>query len=148
MDLKTLTDEDLDTLHVQVLTEQERRRTITDSLAQAVALADRYAAAIGRKDGDPWQAPTGAHDAYQLDAIVTDAGKMWISLTPANVWRPGESGWREVVADGYPEWVQPTGANDAYNVGNRVSFEGSNYESTTNGNVWSPTVYPTGWSKL
>lgn len=98
MDLSTLTDSDLDELRVQVLTEQERRRTITDAPAQAVALADRYAAAIGRQDGDPWQAPTGAHDAYRQGATVTHNGKEWESLAPANVGQPGVSGWREKVA--------------------------------------------------
>ena len=47
-DLTTMTDTDLDALRVQVLTEQERRRLIADAPAKAVALADRYAAAIGR----------------------------------------------------------------------------------------------------
>lgn len=48
MGLTTLTDEDLDALRVAVLTERERRRTLSDAPAQAAALADRYAAAIGR----------------------------------------------------------------------------------------------------
>lgn len=148
MDLATLTDEDLDALRVAVLTEQERRRLIADAPAQAVALADRYAAAVGRQDGDPWQAPTGAHDAYPLGATVTDAGKTWVSLIPANVWAPGVSGWREQVAVGYPAWVQPTGGHDAYKAGDRVSFEGSDWESLIAGNTWSPTAYPQGWRKL
>ena len=148
MDLTTLTDEDLDALRVAVLTEIERRSTLADAPAQAAALADRYAAAIGRQDGDPWQAPTGAHDAYRQGATVTHNGKLWESLTPANVWQPGVSGWREQVAQGYPAWVQPTGGHDAYKKGDRVSFDGSNYESLIDANVWSPTGYPAGWRKL
>lgn len=61
---------------------------------------------------------------------------------------PGVSGWRELVAVGYPAWVQPTGAHDAYKVGDRVTFEGADYESTIAGNVWSPAAYPQGWRKL
>ncbi|MEF2554597.1 hypothetical protein VQ042_25485 [Aurantimonas sp. A2-1-M11] len=61
-----------------------------------------------------------------------------------NVWAPGVSGWREVVAEGYPAWVQPSGAHDAYQIGDRVSFEGANYESVINANVWSPAGYPAG----
>lgn len=153
MDLPDLTgaawtDEDLDALRVAVLTEQERRRLIADAPAQAVALADRYAAAIGRQDGDPWQAPTGAHDAYRQGATVTHDGRQWESLTPANVWQPGVSGWRELVAEGYPAWVQPSGAHDAYKKGDRVSFNGGDYESLIDGNTWSPTAYPAGWRKL
>lgn len=105
MELTTLNDEELDQLRVEVLTEQERRRLIADASAQAVALADRYAAAIGRQDGDPWVQPTGAHDAYSLGITVTHGGKTWESLTPTNVWEPGVSGWREQVAEGYPAWV-------------------------------------------
>ena len=148
MDLSTMTDEDLDALRVAALTEIERRRTITDAPTQAAALADRYAAAIGRQDGDPWVQPTGAHDAYPLGVTVTHDDKTWQALTAFCVWEPGVSGWREVVAEGYPAWVQPTGAHDAYSRGTRVSFEGADYESLIDGNVWSPTGYPAGWLKL
>lgn len=148
MDLSTMADDDLDALRVAVLTEIERRRTITDAPAQAAELADRYASAIGRQDGDQWQQPTGAHDAYPLGATVTRNGKTWQALTASCVWEPGVSGWREVVAEGYPAWVQPTGAHDAYVKGARVSFKGSDYESLIGGNVWSPTGYPAGWLKL
>ena len=148
MDFTTLDDAALDALRIDVLTEQERRRLIADAPAQAAALADRYAAAIGRKDGDPWVQPTAAHDSYPLGITVTHGGKTWENLTPANVWQPGVSGWREQVAQGYPAWVAPTGGHDAYNTGSRVSFEGSNYESLIDANVWSPTGYSAGWRKL
>ena len=148
MDLTALTDDEARDLLARVYADVQRRDAIAQAPAQAEALAATYAAAIGRKDGDPWTQPTGAHDAYPLGAVVTDAGKMWISLIPANVWRPGVSGWREQVAQGYPVWVQPTGGHDAYKVGDRVSFEGADYESTINGNSWSPTAYPAGWRKL
>ena len=148
MELTTMTDEELDQLRVEVLTEQERRRLIADAPAQAVALADRYAAAIGRQDGDPWVQPTGAYDSYPLGITVTHGGKTWESLTPANVWEPGVSGWREQVAEGYPAWVQPTGAHDAYNKGDRVSFNGQDYESLIDGNTYSPSDYPAGWKTI
>ena len=72
-----------------------------------------------------------------------------MSLTPANVWEPGVSGWREVVEEGAaPEWVQPTGATDAYSKGDKVTFEGAEYVSLIDGNTWSPTDYPQGWEKI
>ena len=148
MDLSTLTDDEARDLLAAVYAEVQRRDAIAQAPAQAEALATAYAAAIGRKDGDPWQAPTGAHDAYRQGATVTHNGKLWESLTPANVWQPGVSGWRELVAEGYPAWVQPTGAHDAYAKGARVNFEGSDYESLIDGNTWSPTAYPAGWRKL
>ena len=73
MDFTTYNDEELDALRIEILTEQERRRLIADAPAQAVALADRYAAAIGRQDGDPWVQPTGAHDAYNKEDKVSSA---------------------------------------------------------------------------
>lgn len=100
------------------------------------------------EDGAAWVAPEGAHNAYPLGRTVTHGGKTWENITPANVWEPGVSGWREVVAEGYPAWVAPTGSHDAYNIGDRVSFEGQNYESVINGNTWSPTEYPAGWTLL
>lgn len=115
-------------------------RAILD--ATAALMADAH------EDGEAWVQPVAAHDAYPLDAIVTDAGKTWISLIPANVWRPGVSGWREVVTEGYPAWVQPTGPADAYPVGARVRFEDFDWESLLAANVWSPTAYPAGWRKL
>ena len=112
-------------------------------------LADDYAAAIGRVDGDPWQAPQGAHDSYREGATVTHGGKTWVSLTDWNAHAPGVSGWREVTEGDAPAaWVQPTGAHDAYQTGDVVSFEGRVYRSTIDGNVWSPSAYPRGWEKV
>lgn len=120
--------------------QQAADRAALDALA---ATAD-----AAHTDGEEWAQPTGAHDAYPVGVTVTHNGKTWESLTPFCVWQPGVSGWREVVAEGYPAWAQPTGDHDDYGVGDRVSFEGSDYESTIADNVWSPTAYPQGWRKL
>lgn len=148
MDFSTLTDEDLDTLRIDVLTEQERRANLTRIPEQTATLNATFLRAEGTVSGQAWRAPTGAHDAYPLDWTVTHNGKTWVSLTPFNVWEPGVSGWREQVAEGYPTWVQPTGAHDAYNTGDRVTFNGADYESLINANTWSPTDYPAGWKIL
>ena len=114
------------------------------------AILDATAALMtdAHTDGQPWVQPTAAHDSYQLGITVTHGGKTWATVTPAHVWQPGVSGWRELVAQGYPAWAQPTGAQDSYKKGDRVSFDGSDYESLIDGNVWSPTGYPAGWLKL
>ena len=44
-----------------------------------------------------WKQPTGAHDAYEIDAKVSHSGKHWISIVDANVWEPGVYGWDEFV---------------------------------------------------
>lgn len=46
---------------------------------------------------DEWKQPTGAHDAYDVDAIVSHNGKIWINTSPANIYEPGVFGWNEVV---------------------------------------------------
>ena len=115
---------------------------------QAILDATASLMADAHTDGQPWVQPTGAHDSYPLGATVTHGGKTWENLTPANVWTPGVSGWRELVAQGYPAWVQPTGGHDAHKKGDRVSFNGSNYESLIDGNSWSPSAYPAGWKTI
>ena len=127
----------------------ERRLTLESSQERMEEIAADYAAAIGRVDGDPWQAPHGAHDSYREGATVTHDGKTWVSLIDWNVHAPGVSGWREVTEGDAPAaWVQPTGAHDAYQTGDVVSFEGRVYRSTIDGNVWSPSAYPRGWEKV
>ena len=136
------------TVEVDDATGEHRVMWTNPGAEGAILDAIRATAAASHADGEPWTQPTGAHDAYPLGAIVTHNGKTWQALTAFCVWEPGVSGWREVVAEGYPAWVQPTGGHDAYPKGARVSFGGSDYESLIDGNVWSPTGYPAGWLKL
>lgn len=145
MDLTVLTDEELSQLASDIGLEQKRRYVPKEM----ELLNLDYLAGEGTVPGQEWRQPTGAHDAYPLDWEVVHNGKTWVSLTPANVWEPGISNWREVVPENEApaEWVQPTGAQDAYNTGDRVTFEGAVYTSTIDANVWSPTGYPAGWAK-
>lgn len=152
LDLHALSDSDLIELHAAVLAEQERRALLADAERQASDLADAWAEAAGRQDGDPWVQPTGAHNAYRLGAEVTHEDKTWISTTPSNVWEPGVTGWREKPAENpdtgevsVPEFRQPLGDHDAYKKGDKVSFGGVVYESLIDGNVWSPEEYAQGW---
>ena len=93
---------------------------------------------------NPWQQPTGAHDAYDEGVHVHHDGRIWLNLTAANVWEPGVSGWRDTPVDGSPApWTQPTGAHDAYAKGDVVIHENQVWESTLDANVWEPGV--AGW---
>ena len=49
-------------------------------------------------EGEPpeWVQPTGAHDAYNTDDVVTHNGKKWICIVDANVYEPGVYGWEEI----------------------------------------------------
>lgn len=140
-------DADLDALRAALHAELNRRYVLAVAPVEADNLAARYQDAIGRKDGDPWVQPRGAHDAYRKDAVTAHAGKVWESLIPANVWEPGVTGWREKVpaGSGPAPFRQPLGAHDAYQTGDMVTFEGAAYRSKINNNTWSPTAYPGGW---
>ena len=143
-------DEELARYAAAIKAEQDRRRIKANAEQQAAELNVAYLAASGVEPGQEWRQPTGAHDAYPERWEVVHDGKTWASTTPANVWEPGVSGWREVVEEGTApaEWARPTGAHDAYQTGDLVTFEGTVYESTIDGNTWSPTEYPQGWKKV
>ena len=68
--LTTLTDAEARDLLARAYAEVQRRDAIAKAPTQAEALAAAYAAAIGRKDGDPYQPVTGAHDAYPPGSVV------------------------------------------------------------------------------
>ena len=149
MDFTTYTAAELAFIVRDATAAYERQAALERAPETMRELADDYAAAIGRVDGDPWQAPHGAHDSYREGATVTHDGKTWVSLIDWNAHAPGVSGWREVTEGDAPAaWVQPTGAHDAYQTGDIVSFDGRVYRSTIDGNVWSPSAYPRGWEKV
>ncbi len=93
----------------------------------------------------PWQAPTGASDAYALGAMVTYNNKRWRSLIVGNVWEPGVSGWADVATD-IPLWLQPTGAQNAYAEGAVVRYSGHLWRSLVAANVGVPGV--ANWRKI
>lgn len=148
------TDDELAQYAAAIRQEQDRRRTLATAQQQMEDLSVAYLSAAGVRPGDPWRQPAGAHDAYPEGWEVSHNGTAWVSTTPANVWEPGVSGWREKVTDpgagepGVPEWVQPTGAHDAYALGDLVTYQGSTYQSLMDGNVCNPRDYPQGWKKL
>ena len=142
-------DAELEQYRRAIVAEQDRRRTLATAGRAMDDIARSVLAAQGITDGGEWVQPTDATNAYPKDWTVTHDGKTWVSLTPANVWEPGVSAWREVVEEGAsPEWAQPTGAHDAYQTGDHVMFEGAEYVSLIDGNTWSPTAYPQGWEKI
>ena len=148
--LTEVPDAELEQYRKAIVAEQNRRETLANAGRAMDDIARSVLAAQGQTDGAEWVQPTDATNAYPKGWTVTHDGKTWVSLTPANVWPPGVSGWREIVDEsaGAPEWVQPTGATDAYNKGDQVTFEGQEYKSLIDGNTWSPTAYPQGWEKI
>lgn len=115
----------------------ERAVGLNAAPAELAALQEANRASAGVEPGDPWVQPTGAHDAYPLDALVSHNGKTWRSTIAANVWEPGVSGWVEE-GEGIPDWVQPTGGHDAYPLGAVVRHVGKVWQSLVAANVWEP----------
>ena len=150
MDIADVDTAELRKLKHVIEAELSRRDTLAGAGKAMDDIARSVLAASGVVSGDEWVQPTDATNAYPKDWTVTHGGKTWVSLTPANVWEPGVSGWREIVDEsaGAPEWVQPTGSHDAYQTGDTVTFEGAEYTSLIDGNTWSPTAYPQGWEKI
>lgn len=148
MDIADASDAELRQLKNMIDAELARRETLANAGRAMDDIARSVLAAQGQVVGGEWVQPTDATNAYPKDWTVTFDGKTWVSLIPANVWEPGVSGWREVVAEGgAPDWVQPTGQHDAYQTGGHVMFEGDVYKSLIDNNTWSPTAYPQGWEK-
>lgn len=149
MDIRDADTTELRQLKQMIDQELQRRDTLATAEAKATELNSAYLAAAGIEPGQEWKQPTSAVDAYPQDWEVEYEGKTYVSLTPANVWAPNVSGWREVVeVGGAPEWVQPTGQHDAYQSGDQVTFEGAVYESVIDANTWSPEAYPAGWKAI
>lgn len=81
--------------------EQRRRETLTQAPARAEQLARDMSAALGRRDGDPWQPGTGAFDAYPTGAVVSHGGAFY-RATAIAADEPGAAGapWVQVWLDG------------------------------------------------
>src|SRR5699024_621940 len=97
VDIRDAETAELRRLKTMIERELSRRETLATAGRQMDAIARDVLAAQGITDGDEWVQPTDATNAYPKDWTVTHDGKTWVSLTPANVWQPGVSGWREIV---------------------------------------------------
>ena len=145
-DLSSWTETDLDAMAAEVAAERARRWALEQApqraqeVQEAAAVElDRIAATwhaahegTGTLDAPvEWEAPSGAHDAWPLGAVVTVDGETYESLIPNNATRPGDptdpqSGrwWRKVSTSADPD---PWAAGRMYLVGDRATHAGSVY---------------------
>jgi hypothetical protein len=92
-----------------------------------------------------WVQPTGAHDAYALDDLVSWVGRVWRSLMNANVEEPGVLGtWRD--QSDPPMWVVPVGSIGLWQTGDICEHVGKVWVSTMDNNHWEPGVF--GWNEV
>ena len=92
----------------EVLSEALLKMLYIEDAAELPALfaeiREKYSAELAERDSlklslygpEEWVQPTGAHDAYALEAVVAHIGKVWKSTVENNVWEPGVFGWKEV----------------------------------------------------
>ena len=92
----------------EVLSEALLKMLYIEDAAELPALfaeiREKYSAELAERDSlklslygpEEWVQPTGAHDAYALEAVVAHIGKVWESTVENNVWEPGVFGWKEV----------------------------------------------------
>src|SRR5699024_12314723 len=124
MDIGSVSDAELQQLKRMIDGELSRRETLANAGRAMDDIARSVLAASGVEPGNEWVQPTDATNAYPKDWTVEHDGKTWVSLTPANVREPGESGWREVAEAGSgPERVKPTGEHDASQTGDHVKCQ-------------------------
>ena len=146
IDVVPLSDDDLAALLDAARAEYQRRRDLTSAIDSTPGLIEALLTTTGREPGAEWVQPLGAFEAYSEGWEVTHDGKTWVSLIAANVWVPGETGWREIPSEGnIPDWVQPTGAHDAYKQGDQVTHKDGVWTSDGDSNIWEPGVY--GWTR-
>lgn len=143
----------------QILREEETRRAalpyVTERENEIVQeYQDQHPPEVDEESGLPiWRMPTGAHDAWPIDAVVIYEGQQWRNIHPApNAWEPGnpQHMWEQITfpepdpdAPEYPAWVAPSGAHDAYPPGAIVEHDGQLWRNIhTAGNAWAP---PTQW---
>lgn len=88
-----------------------------------------------------WVQPTGAQDAYALDALVTHNARVWKSLMDGNTWEPGVIGtWRD--QSDPPMWIAPSGSIGLWHTGDIVTHVGQVWQSTVNSNTVEPNQPP------
>lgn len=137
----------------QIGMELSRRDTIEQAEQEYAAIAAGVAAAMGRRDGQPWAQPVTAAQAYGQGEIVTHRSKEWESLIPVNVTEPGNEAdpqhwrwWRDLTpVEDETAW-DPNGR--AYKTGDVVTYEGTEYrclQAHTSQPGWAPPVVPALW---
>lgn len=158
LNLMALTDAEILQLRGDVEADIARRTVLNTAEEQAQELSEAWYQASGRKPGDPWSQPRGAHDAYPPGAVVTDKGQAYRNDHPGpNGWKPGDVGasWTPVWPDGEGGWTttppaEPDGgpaawmAGVAYKPGNRVTHDGKVWEcllAHTSHDGWKPSAH-------
>lgn len=147
-EIADLSDADLDALVSQLQQEQQRRWEVRNALDSIDRATTAVLEAEGVKPGEPWQEPTGAHNAYPRDwTVAGEDGELYISQIAGNTHRPGDPAdpqswrWWRKVAEAVAGVFDPHG--HAYKVGDEFTFEGLRYrvrQAHLSQPGWLPTI--------
>lgn len=153
-DYTTLTDDELTQIFMAVEMERARRRILTEAADRLDSIiTETITVGLGRKPGEAWVPPTGAHDAYPRGWTVTHDGTLYESLIPANTTVPGSDPrwWRDLTpepeTDGPPEWKP--GLTLAG--GDLITHQGQTYrvrQAHTTQADWTPAAVPALYERL
>ena len=149
IDLTTYTDADLDALRIQVLTEQERRRTIATADADQAQRVATYTAAVATEPAlDGTAVPAGGYAPgrlYRFAGIAwRNTSRAWLPVGPAAY----PLGWQQVDPPpvGAPAW---SAASVAYKVGDLVTYTGKTWrclQAHTSNTGWTPVAAVSLWT--
>lgn len=109
-----------------------------------------YREASGREEGGEYVPPTGYHNAYQLEEVVTYDGKLWRATRDGAIGVPGDSvDWVQVADEGeILPWVRPM-AGTEYKYGDIVTHKGSTWRNDYQGlNGWEPGTTGAMWTNI
>lgn len=148
MDYTTLTDDEIEAARVAILTEQERRRTLSEAPALIEQVTAQFQAAAGISDGTEWRPVAGAHDAVPPGQSRVFEGRLYentsggyLSHSPAEVphlWT--DRGPADAVTPDpteHPEWA----ADVAYKIDDVLTYDGQVYrviQAHTSAAHWLP----------
>lgn len=125
--------------------ERSRRDTITSAADSINTLAEAYMQAVGVKDGDPWEGPSSAAEAYPRGWSVTHEYGLWKSLVAGNIEEPGEGdGWERVGDD--PAF--PSSPSETVLPGLGVLLTPGEADEGTEEEEWMVEDYPDGEDDL
>ena len=149
MDFADMTDAQVDAELGNLYAESQRRAALRAAPAVMEQAAAEWRAAAGRLDGDPYVEPTGYHDAYAFDALVTYKGKQYRATRDGAVGIPGQSpDWWQVSIGQPTAWVQPY-AGTEYLVGAEVIHKGRLWRNDhTASNGWAPGAVGSKWTDI
>lgn len=121
--------------------EKSRRDTITSAADSINKLAEAYMQAVGVKDGDPWEGPSSAAEAYPRDWSVTHEYGLWKSLVAGNIEEPGEGDAWERVGD---DPAFPSSPSETVLPGLGVLLTPGEADEGTEEEEWMVEDYPDG----